>query len=90
MDASKGNTGFPLPCFDLETGDAGDPGDRGMMSDFLGVVNLRSVSFLTADSILWMVSVFGGLLSPSGSGLVGFEFRSEWGAGGRQRQNKNK
>lgn len=61
-------------------GDAGDPGDRGMTSDFVGVVNLRSISFLAGDSILWVLSVFGGLLSPSGSGLVGFVFRSESGA----------
>lgn len=62
-------------------GDAGDAGDRGMVSDFVGVVNLRSVSFFAGDSILSAMSVFRGLLSPSGSGLVGFVFRSEWGAG---------
>lgn len=49
-----------------------------MASDFVGVVNLRSVCFLTGESILGVFSGFGRLLSPSGSGLVGFMFRSDW------------
>lgn len=67
--------------FDLETGEAGDPGGRGTLSYFVGVAIFRSVSFLAGDAILWVFSVFGGLLSPSGSGLVGFVFvlRSGWG-----------
>lgn len=48
-----------------------------MASGFVGVVNLRSASFLAGDSILGVLSILGGLLSPSGSGLVGFVFRSE-------------
>jgi len=68
-----------MSLFDLGTGDAGDPGDRGMTSGFVGVVNLQFVSFLAGDSILWVLSVFGGLLSPSGSGLVGFLISCEWG-----------
>lgn len=82
------NFPFPLPSFrfDLGAGDAGDPGDRPMASGFVGVVNLRSASFLAGDSILRVLSILGGLLSPSGSGLVGFVFRSERGAGRRDRQ----
>lgn len=62
--------------FDLRAGDAGDAGDREIMSDFEGVVRLRSVSFLAGESILSVLSVFKGLLSPSGSGLTGFVFRT--------------
>lgn len=76
---------LPLPLFDLRAGDAGEPGDRGMTSGFVGVVNLRFVSFLAGDSILRVLSFFRGLLSPSGSGLVGFVISSEWGAVQRQR-----
>lgn len=61
-----------------------------MASDFVGVVNRRSVSFLAGDSILCVLYDFGGLLSPSGSGLVGFVFRSEWEAGRREREKKYK
>lgn len=83
---------FPLPSFlfNLGAGDAGDPGDRGMASGFVGVFNRRSVSFLAGDSILGFLSDFGGLLSPSGSGLVVFVFRSETEAGRGERQDENK
>ena len=48
-----------------------------MVSDFVGVVILRSVCFLTGESSLGFFSGFGRLLYPSGSGLVGVMFRSE-------------
>lgn len=57
-----------------------------MTSDFVGVVNLQSESFLSGDSILSAFSVVGGLLCPSGSGLVGFVFRAEREAGWRERR----
>lgn len=83
---------FSLPSFlfDRGAGEAGDPGDRGMASVLVGVVSLRSTPFFAGDSIFAMPSDFGGLLSPSGSGLVGFVSRSEWEAGPRETQRKKK
>lgn len=78
---------FYLPLFDL--GDAGEPGVRGVTVGLAGVLRLRSISFLAGDSILWVSSTFKGVLSPSGSGLVGFVFTAKQGAGPRERQNKN-
>lgn len=73
----------------MRAGDAGDAGDREIMSDFEGVVRLRSVSFLAGESILSVLSVFKGLLSPSGSGLTGFVFRTGQGAGGTEKYKIN-
>lgn len=61
-----------------------------MASVLVGVVSLRSTPFFAGDSIFAMLSDFGGLLSPSGSGLVGFVSRSEWEAGPRETQRKKR
>lgn len=90
---------FSLPSFlfDLGAGDAGEPGDLRTASAFVGVTSLRSTPFFAGDAICgtWsdfggLRSDFGGLLSPSGSGLVAFVSRCEWGAAPTRRHSKNK
>lgn len=71
---------LPSFLFDLGAGDAGEPDDLGTASALVGVTSLRSTPFFAGDAIRGTWSDFGGLLSPSGSGLVAFVSRCEWGA----------
>lgn len=57
-------------------GVAGEAGALGMTSGFVGVSTLCSVSLFVGGSIFWIVSVLGGLATPSGSFLVGLVSRA--------------